>query len=229
MVWRGHHWLLAFRGSQLGLAATLRNNPFPTISSSSSSSYSTSFSNSFPLSLSDFELVLGHSAAFTWLVRMDNSLLAASEPGVTDASLQNMTDEEELCSTQPIFNPKEDVSVDTLKNLKVNEVTLVEDYWRETSEEREIKSEEDQPLVSVQPPTLPCTFSTPYKGVEVTERSQIFYFADTFVLDDPDAINSFMLEVPNELLNLKEGVHASLPRYVVASFVVDISKGEGIT
>ncbi|KAK9094380.1 hypothetical protein Scep_025849 [Stephania cephalantha] len=178
-----------------------------------------------------------------------------------NAKLQSMTDEEELCSTQPIFNLEEDVSVDTLKNFELNEVTQMEDYLRETSEECEvfqiepeivialnegenemkidvisdkpkkpqIESEEDQPLVLVQPPTFPCTFGTPYKGVELRERSHIFYTADTFVLDDPDATNSFVLEVPNELLNLKEGVHASLPKYVHAPFVVDISKGEGIT
>ncbi|KAK9140316.1 hypothetical protein Scep_009997 [Stephania cephalantha] len=178
-----------------------------------------------------------------------------------NARLQSMTDEEELCSTQPIFNPKEDVSVDTLKIFEVNEVTHMDDYLRETSKECEvfqiepeivialndgenemkidvildkpekpqIESEEDQPLVLVQPPTLPGTFGTPYKGVEVKERSEIFYTADTFVLDDPDATDSFVLEVPNELLNLKEGMHASLPKYVDASFVVDISKGEGIT
>ncbi|KAK9111593.1 hypothetical protein Scep_019112 [Stephania cephalantha] len=107
-----------------------------------------------------------------------------------------MTDEEELCCTQPIFNPEEDVSVDTLRIFKVNEVTHMEDYLRETSEECEvfqiepeivialnegenkmkidvisdkpekplIESEENQPLVLVQPPTLPCTFGTPYKG-----------------------------------------------------------------
>ncbi|KAK9107596.1 hypothetical protein Syun_023607 [Stephania yunnanensis] len=93
----------------------------------------------------------------------------------------------------------------------------------------QIESEEDQLLVLVQPPTLPCTFGTPYKGVEVRERLQIFYTTDTFVLDEPDMIDSFVLEVPNELLNLKEGVHASLPNYVDAPFIVDISKGEGIT
>ncbi|KAK9107699.1 hypothetical protein Syun_023710 [Stephania yunnanensis] len=174
---------------------------------------------------------------------------------------QNITDEEELCSAQPVFNPYEDVSVDTLKNSEVNEVTQVEDYWIETSEECEvfqtepeiiialnerenkmkidvisnksekpqIESEEDQPLVLVQPPTLLCTFGIPYKGVEVRERSQIFYTADTFVLDDPDATHSFLLEVPNELLNLKEDMHASLPKYVDAPFVVDISKRDVIT
>ncbi|KAK9143029.1 hypothetical protein Syun_012429 [Stephania yunnanensis] len=93
----------------------------------------------------------------------------------------------------------------------------------------QIESKEDQPLVLVQPPTLPYIFSTPYKRVKVREHLQIFYIADTFVLDDPDTIDSFVLEVPNELLNLKEDVHASLPNYVDTPFVVDISKGEGIT
>ncbi|KAK9166537.1 hypothetical protein Scep_001728 [Stephania cephalantha] len=148
--------------------------------------------------------------------------------------LQNMTYEEELCSTEPIFNPEEDVSVDTLKNFEVNEVTHMEDYWRETSEEYklekpQIESEEDQPLVLVQPPTLPCICGTPYKGVKVKERSQIFYTANTIVLDDLVVADYFVLEVPNELLNLKEGVHASMPKYVDAPFVVDISNGKGIT
>ncbi|KAK9120955.1 hypothetical protein Syun_018572 [Stephania yunnanensis] len=96
-------------------------------------------------------------------------------------------------------------------------------------EKPQIESEEDQLLVLVQPPTFPCTFSTPYKGVEVRERLQIFYTVDTYVLDDHDTIDYFVLEVPNELLNLKDGVHASLPKYVDAPFVFDISKGEDIT
>ncbi|KAK9118608.1 hypothetical protein Scep_016701 [Stephania cephalantha] len=161
-----------------------------------------------------------------------------------NARLKDMTGEEELFNTQPIFNPEEDVSVDTLKNFKMSEVTQMEYYLRETSEECEvfqiepkivialnegenemeidvtsdkleksqIESEEDQPLVLVQPPTFPCTFGTPYKGVEVNERSQIFYTGDTFVLDDPDATYSFVLEVSNELLNLKVGMHASLAK-----------------
>ncbi|KAK9162500.1 hypothetical protein Syun_003402 [Stephania yunnanensis] len=176
-------------------------------------------------------------------------------------SRQRKIDEEELCSTQPTFNPEEDVSVHTLTNLEVHNVTLVEDYLIETSKECEvfqiepeivialnegedemnidvnsdklkkpqIESEEDQLLVFVQPPTLTCTFGTPYKGAEVRERLKIFYTADTFALGDPDTIDSFVLEAPNELLNLKEGVHASLPKYVDAPFAVDISKGEGIT
>ncbi|KAK9143079.1 hypothetical protein Syun_012479 [Stephania yunnanensis] len=175
------------------------------------------------------------------------------------STLQRKIDEAELRSTQLTFNPKEDVSVDT--NLEVNEVTQMEDYLIETSEECEvfqieseivialnegedemkidvnsdkpeksqIESEEDQLLMLVQPPTLLYTFGTPYKGVEVRERLHIFYTADTFVLDDRDTIDSFVLEVPNELLNLKEGVHASMPKYIDVLFIVDISKGEGIT
>ncbi|KAK9082520.1 hypothetical protein Syun_031302 [Stephania yunnanensis] len=176
------------------------------------------------------------------------------------ASRQRKIDEEELCSTQRTFNPEEDVSDDTLKNLEVHDVTQVEDYLIETSDECEvfqiepeivialnegedemkidvnsdkaemlqIESEEDQPLVLVQPPTLLCTFGKPYKRVKVRERMHIFN-VDTFVLDEPDTIDSFVLEVPNELLNMNKGVHASLPKYVDASFVVDISNGEGIT
>ncbi|KAK9143377.1 hypothetical protein Syun_012777 [Stephania yunnanensis] len=148
-----------------------------------------------------------------------------------------------------------------MSNQMVHDVTQVEDYLIDTSEECEviqiepeivialnegenemninvnsdkpempqIEREEDQPIVLVQPPTLPCTFGTPYKGVKIRERLQIFNTTDTFVLDDPDTIDSFVLEVPDELLNLKDGVHASLPKYVDALFVVDISKGEGIT
>ncbi|KAK9127818.1 hypothetical protein Syun_016615 [Stephania yunnanensis] len=169
--------------------------------------------------------------------------------------------EVELCSTQPTFNSKEDVSVDTLTNLEVKDDTQMKDYLIETSEECEvfqieleivialnegedgmnidvnsdkpekpqIESEEDQLMLLVQPPTLLCTFGKPYKGVKVRDRLQIFYNADTFVMDKPDTIDSFVLENPNELLNLKKGVHASLPKYVDAPFIFDISKGEGIT
>ncbi|KAK9161347.1 hypothetical protein Syun_007688 [Stephania yunnanensis] len=96
----------------------------------------------------------------------------------------------------------------------------------ERPKETQIESKEDHSLVLVKPPTIPCIFVKPYTGVEVKERSQIFYTANTFVLDDHDITDSFVLEVPNELPILKEGVHAALPKYVDAPFVVDISKGE---
>ncbi|KAK9098885.1 hypothetical protein Syun_025930 [Stephania yunnanensis] len=99
----------------------------------------------------------------------------------------------------------------------------------ERSDEPQKESKEGQPLVLVKPPTLPCMFVKPYKGVEVKERSQIFYTADTFVLDDHDSIDSFVLEASDELPNLKEGVHAALPKAIDAPFIIDILKGEGIT
>ncbi|KAK9107119.1 hypothetical protein Syun_023130 [Stephania yunnanensis] len=99
----------------------------------------------------------------------------------------------------------------------------------ERSEDPQKENEEDQPLVLVNPPTLPCIFVRLCKGVDVKEHSWIFYIVDTFVLDDHDSTDSFVLEVPNELPILKEDMHATLPKYVDAPFVVDISKGEGIT
>ncbi|KAK9129440.1 hypothetical protein Sjap_009927 [Stephania japonica] len=94
----------------------------------------------------------------------------------------------------------------------------------ERPEEPQNESKEDQPLVLVKPPTLPCLPVKFKKWVVVKERSQIFYTADTFVSDDHDLTDSYLFEVPVELLNLKEGVHAALPKYVDVSFVVDISK-----
>ncbi|KAK9083302.1 hypothetical protein Scep_029773 [Stephania cephalantha] len=66
-----------------------------------------------------------------------------------NATLQNMTDEEELCSTQPIFNAEEDVSVDTLKIFEVNEVTQMEDYLRETAEGREVFQIEPEIVIAL--------------------------------------------------------------------------------
>ncbi|KAK9153535.1 hypothetical protein Sjap_001015 [Stephania japonica] len=103
------------------------------------------------------------------------------------------------------------------------------DVILERPEEPQKMSKEDQPLVLVKPPTLPCIFVRPYKGVVVKERSQIFYTADTFVSADHELINSYVLEVPDGLLHLKEGMYDELPKAIDAPFVVDISKGEGIT
>ncbi|KAK9130983.1 hypothetical protein Sjap_011470 [Stephania japonica] len=100
-------------------------------------------------------------------------------------------------------------------------------YERPKKPQKEIK--EDRPLVLVKPPTFSCIFIELYARVEVKERSQIFYTADTFMLDDHDATESFVLEILNELPIMKEGMFVSLPKVVDAPFVVDISKGEGIT
>ncbi|KAK9103032.1 hypothetical protein Sjap_020286 [Stephania japonica] len=112
---------------------------------------------------------------------------------------------------------------------KTSEAEKEIDVILERPEEPQKESKEDQPLVLVKPPTLPCIFVRPYKGVVVKERSQIFYTADTFVSADHNLIDSYVLEVPDELLHLKEGMYDELPKAIDASFVVDISKGEGIT
>ncbi|KAK9091371.1 hypothetical protein Sjap_024548 [Stephania japonica] len=117
-------------------------------------------------------------------------------------------------------------------SIAQNEADEVEneiDVILERPEEPQKESKEDQPLVLVKPPTLPCIFVRPYKGVVVKERSQIFYTADTFVSADHNLIDSYVLEVPDELLHLKEGMYDELPKSIDAPFVVDISKGEGIT
>ncbi|KAK9091524.1 hypothetical protein Sjap_024701 [Stephania japonica] len=141
----------------------------------------------------------------------------------------------EVTSIEDYWNEPEETLVISLHEpyIEIERSTYEEvekdiEVISERPEEPQKESKEDQPLVLVKPPTLPCIFVRPYKGVEVKERSQIFYTADNFVLDDQDEKKSFVLEVPNELLILKEGVQATLPKYVDAPFVVDISKGEGI-
>ncbi|KAK9116208.1 hypothetical protein Sjap_015155 [Stephania japonica] len=131
--------------------------------------------------------------------------------------------------------PKETIEVSLHEpdiSIAQNEAEEAEkeiDVILERPEELQKESKEDQPLVLVKPPTLPCIFVKPYKGVDIKERSQIFYATDTFVSVDDDAIDSYVLEVPDELLNLNEGMYDELPKAIDAPFVVDISKGEGIT
>ncbi|KAK9130000.1 hypothetical protein Sjap_010487 [Stephania japonica] len=90
---------------------------------------------------------------------------------------------------------------------EVDEAENEIDVILERPEEPQKESKEDQPLVLVKPPTLPCIFVRPYKGVAVKERSQIFYIADTFVSADHDLIDSNVLKVSDELLHLKEGMY----------------------
>ncbi|KAK9091213.1 hypothetical protein Sjap_024390 [Stephania japonica] len=114
----------------------------------------------------------------------------------------------------------------------VNEADEAEteiDVILERLEKPQKRSKEDQHLVLVTPPTLLCLPVKFTKGVVIKERSQIFYMADTFVSDDDDAIDSYVLEVLDELLHLKESMYNELPKAIDAPFVVDILKGEGIT
>ncbi|KAK9160969.1 hypothetical protein Syun_007310 [Stephania yunnanensis] len=168
--------------------------------------------------------------------KIDEAELCSAQPtfnpeeDVSVDTLTNLEAKEDTLMEDYLIETSEECEVFQIESeiviaLNEGEDEMNIDVNSEKPEMPQIESEEDQLLVLVQPPTLPCTFGTPYKGVEVRERLQIFYTADTFVLDEPDTIDSFVLEVLDELLNLKEGVHASLANYVDAPFVVDISKG----
>ncbi|KAK9154825.1 hypothetical protein Sjap_002305 [Stephania japonica] len=92
--------------------------------------------------------------------------------------------------------------------ITYNEADEVEkeiDVILERPEEPQKESKEDQQhLVLVKSPTIPCLPVKFKKEMVVKEHSQIFYTADTFVSDDNDLTDSYVLEVPDELLNLKE-------------------------
>ncbi|KAK9127721.1 hypothetical protein Syun_016518 [Stephania yunnanensis] len=153
------------------------------------------------------------------------SKLQNSKTQVT-AILEHLMDEEEL-PPQPVFDADEIVNADTSKSVKFDELLIVDETLYVSSYEPDITiaqygdDEADKEIEVIS--ERPC------KGVEVKERSRDFYTADTFVLDDHDSTYSFVLEVPNELRTLKEGMHDALPKAIDAPFVVDISKGEGIT
>ncbi|KAK9128250.1 hypothetical protein Syun_017047 [Stephania yunnanensis] len=168
------------------------------------------------------------------LMDVQTSFTFTREEDVSDDTLTNLEVREDIQTEDYVMEISKECEVFQIEpeivialNEGENEMKI--DVDSDKPEMQQIESKEDQLLVLVRSPTLPYTYGTPYKGVEVRERLQIFYIVDTFVLDNPDTIDSFVLKVPDELLNLKEGVHASLPNYVDASFVVDISKGEGIT
>ncbi|KAK9134588.1 hypothetical protein Syun_013918 [Stephania yunnanensis] len=201
------------------------------------------------LSLNDMMMEVMESLPESWRTRNEIPNIDLSLPALTDVqtSFTFTPDEDVSDDTLTNLEVREDIQPEdyVIETSDECEVFPIEpeivialnegddemeiDVNSDKPEMQQIESKEDQLLVLVRPPTLPCTYGTPYKGVEVRERLQIFYTADTFVLDDPDTIDSFVLEVPDELLNLKEGMHVSLPNYVDAPFVVDISKGEGIT
>ncbi|KAK9138226.1 hypothetical protein Sjap_008820 [Stephania japonica] len=155
---------------------------------------------------------------------------------LTEQELDQWIEQRDQEAEEEIKSILQKISAETMSAIPLesveNEADKAEkeiDIILERLKEPQKRSKEDQPLVLVKPPTLPCIFVRPYKGVVVKERSQIFYTADTFVSADDDAIDSYVLEVSNELLNLNEGMSDELLKAIDASFVVDISKGEGIT
>ncbi|KAK9094159.1 hypothetical protein Scep_025628 [Stephania cephalantha] len=89
-----------------------------------------------------------------------------------------ITDECQISLTEPNIIIAQDE--DEENEIKIEVIS-------ERLEKSQKQSKEDQHLVLVKPPTLTCIFVESYKGLNVRERSQIFYSVDTFVLDDHDA------------------------------------------
>ncbi|KAK9113563.1 hypothetical protein Syun_020360 [Stephania yunnanensis] len=165
-------------------------------------------------------------------MRHMKSKLQNSETQVT-AILEHLMDEEKL-SPQPVFDSDETANADTSKSVEFDEFSIVDEHLSEPEETLYVSSHEPDITIAQYDDDeaekeIEVISERPCKGVDVKERSRIFYTADTFVLDDHDSTYSFVLEVPNELRTLKEGMHAALPKAIDAPFVVDISKGEGIT
>ncbi|KAK9144365.1 hypothetical protein Sjap_004268 [Stephania japonica] len=151
------------------------------------------------------------------------------------ATLKNMNDKEKL-SLQPIFHSEETLNVVTSKTVILDELSIMDYYWSEPEETLEVSLHEPNIIIAQNEKDVA------EKEIEViSERSKepqkkrkeyqplIFYTADTFVSNDHDATESFVLEIPDELLNLKEGMLAELLKAIDVPFVVDISKGKGIT
>ncbi|KAK9096523.1 hypothetical protein Sjap_022020 [Stephania japonica] len=97
------------------------------------------------------------------------------------------------------------------------------------SKELQQESKDDQSFVLVNPPTLPYIFDDFDMEVDETEHSKFFCTADTFVLDDSEIIDSYVLEVLNKLSFLNKGVSVSLPSARGENIILGYSLLEGIT
>ncbi|KAK9135365.1 hypothetical protein Syun_014695 [Stephania yunnanensis] len=149
------------------------------------------------LSLNDMMMQVMESLPENWRTRneiqnIDFSLSALTdvqtsftftpEEDVSDDTLTNLEVREDIQLEDYVMEISKECEVFQIEpeivialNKGENEMKI--DVDLDMSEMPQTESKEDQLLVLVQPPTLPCTFGTPYKGVEVRERSQIFYTA----------------------------------------------------
>ncbi|KAK9138585.1 hypothetical protein Sjap_009179 [Stephania japonica] len=119
------------------------------------------------------------------------------------------------------------------------EIVMAQTYEEEAEKEIEVtltrpedlqqESKDDQSFVLVNPPTLPYIFDDFDMEVDVKERSKTFCTADTFVLDDLDITDSYVLEVPDKLPFLNRCVSVSLPNARGESIILGYSLLEGIT
>ncbi|KAK9117631.1 hypothetical protein Sjap_016578 [Stephania japonica] len=126
----------------------------------------------------------------------------------------------EVSQSEPEIDMAQTYEEEAEKKIEVT-LTRPEDLQQE--------SKDDQSFVLVNPPTLPYIFDDFDMEVDVLERSKTFCTADTFVLDDPEIIDSYVLEVPDKLSFLNKGVSVSLPNARGESIILRYSLLEGIT
>ncbi|KAK9109984.1 hypothetical protein Sjap_018044 [Stephania japonica] len=113
-----------------------------------------------------------------------------------------------------------------LESVVVNEVTPIEDYWNEPEEIIEVSLHE--PDISIAQNEADEAEKVIDVLLERPEEPQKRRKEDQpRVLVTPPTLPC--LPVLDDLLNLKEGTFVELPKAIDAPFVVDISKGEGIT
>ncbi|KAK9130953.1 hypothetical protein Sjap_011440 [Stephania japonica] len=138
------------------------------------------------------------------------------------AILEHLIDEEEL-SLQPISDSEKTMNAATLESVEFDEFLIVDEYLSEPEETLD---------VSLHEPDITITQST---HDEIKKDIKVIPERLEELQKDSKEDQPLVLmkppwgEVPNELLNLKEGMPAELPKAIDAPFVVDILKGEGIT
>ncbi|KAK9110035.1 hypothetical protein Sjap_018095 [Stephania japonica] len=168
-------------------------------------------------------------------------LKTEQDMNLTEQELDQWIEQRDQEAEEEITSILQKISAETmsaipLESVEVNEVTPVKDYWSEPEEtievslyEPDISIAQDEADEAEKEIDVILERSKELQKESKEDQPLIFYTADTFVSDDHDLTDSYVLEVLDELLNLKEGMFDELPKAIDASFVVDISKGEGIT
>ncbi|KAK9131287.1 hypothetical protein Sjap_011774 [Stephania japonica] len=129
------------------------------------------------------------------------------------ATFGNSIDGEEL-SSQSILDSEETLNVVTLKTIMLDEFSIVDEYLSKLKEELEVSLREPEIIIA--------------KDEEKENEMRLEVISKTLEEPQKESKKDQPL-VPDELPNMKEGMHVALPKAIDVSFVVDISKGEEIT
>ncbi|KAK9145064.1 hypothetical protein Sjap_004967 [Stephania japonica] len=151
--------------------------------------------------------------------------LQNSETQVTSI-LEHLINEEKL-SLQPISYLEETVNAATLQSVEFDEFSIMDEYLSKPEETFEVSLHEPNIIIAQNEKDEPDK-----EIVVISERPEE---PQKESKEDQPLVLTIMiqqnhvLEVQNELLNLKESMLAKFPKTVDAAFIVDISKGEDIT